>query len=156
MITREALPLSLESTLLFLQNKIVIYKSVLLVIDGLEKYEEETVKSLIYEVIKLLRERLAPASQYPSDIDGESPTALVTSTGKARNMDTGLLIDYQVQRNRNLRHTAQRAPGLQQDIKSVVVKTTGNSFLLARLHVESPAPHEASPSTRGLRSVSPK
>ena len=32
---------------------------------------------------------------------------------------------------------AQRAPGLQQDIKSAVVKTAGNTFLLARLHVES-------------------
>ncbi|KAL9020272.1 MAG: hypothetical protein Q9185_002452 [Variospora sp. 1 TL-2023] len=65
---------------------------------------------------------------------------------RANKADIELFIDYQVRRNRNLRKIVEKSPSLRDDIKQGVFKTAErmqaaanpyDSFLLARLHVES-------------------
>ena len=133
---RRSTPPPLESIVLLLQKTFDTYKDVFLVIDGLDECEEETRWDLIDQVNKFAGVRLMVTSRYLSSIEEELEN-YVRFEIKANKMDMELFIDYQVQRNRNLRRMVQRAPKLRQDIKSAVVKTAENMFLLARLHVES-------------------
>lgn len=129
-------PPPLESIVLLLQKTFQTYKDAFLVIDGLDECEEETRWDLIDQVNKFPGVRVMVTSRYLSSIEEELEN-FVRFEIKANKMDMELYIDYQVQRNRNLRRMVQRAPRLRQDIKSAVVKTAENMFLLARLHVES-------------------
>ncbi|KAE9368922.1 hypothetical protein N431DRAFT_318894, partial [Stipitochalara longipes BDJ] len=127
---------SLESIAHLLQKTLEDYKDVFLIIDGPDECEEETRRDLIEQVGKLSGIHLMVTSRYLSSIEEELEN-FVRFEIKANKMDIELFIDYQIQRNRNLRRMVQGTPRLRQDIKSAVVKTAENMFLLARLHVES-------------------
>lgn len=129
-------PPPLESILLLLQKTFDTHSETYLIIDGLDECEEETRWDLIDQVNKFPGIHLMVTSRYLSAIEDELEN-FVRFEIKANKMDMELFIDYQIQRNRNLRRMVQRAPRLKQDIKSAVVKTAENMFLLARLHVES-------------------
>ncbi|KAF2796045.1 hypothetical protein K505DRAFT_222466, partial [Melanomma pulvis-pyrius CBS 109.77] len=118
-------PPPLESIVLLLQKTFQTYKDAFLVIDGLDECEEETRWDLIDQVNKFPGVRVMVTSRYLSSIEEELEN-FVRFEIKANKMDMELYIDYQVQRNRNLRRMVQRAPRLRQDIKSAVVKTAEN------------------------------
>ena len=129
-------PPSFESIVFLLQKALRTYKEVFLIIDGLDECEEETRWDLIEQVNKFPGMHLMATSRYLSAIE-EELESFARFEIKANKMDIELFIDYQIERNRNLRRMVQRAPKLREDIKSAVVKTAENMFLLARLHVES-------------------
>ncbi|KAF2812133.1 uncharacterized protein BDZ99DRAFT_383210, partial [Mytilinidion resinicola] len=129
-------PPPLESIVVRLQKALETYKEVFLVIDGLDECEEETRWDLIEHVSKFPGVRLMVTSRYLSAIEEELEN-FVRLEIRAHKMDIELFVEYQIQRNRNLRRMVLRAPRLRQDIKSAVVNTAENMFLLARLHVES-------------------
>ena len=129
-------PLPLEATVLLLYKTLGTYEEVFLIIDGLDECEEETRWDLIEQISKFPATRLMVTSRYLGAID-EELESFARFEIRANKMDIELFIDYQIQRNRNLRRMVQRAPKLREDIKRDVVKTAENMFLLARLHVES-------------------
>ncbi|KAK0728080.1 hypothetical protein B0T26DRAFT_672672 [Lasiosphaeria miniovina] len=121
---RNAAP-PLKSIMLLLQKKLETYKETFLVIDGLDESSRQTPWYSPYGYLS-----------YLSSIE-EELESFVRIEIKANKMDIELFIDYQIQRNRNLRRMVMRNSKLTQDIKSAVVKTAESMFLLARLQVES-------------------
>ncbi|KAK0727687.1 hypothetical protein B0T26DRAFT_799627 [Lasiosphaeria miniovina] len=132
---RNAAP-SLHSITLLLQKKAETYKQTFLVIDGLDECEEETRWDLLEQVNNIPGISLMVTSRHLSSIEEEVEN-FVRIEIKASKVDIELFIEYQVQRNRNLRRMILRNPQLKEDIKLAVVKTAQSMFLLARLHVES-------------------
>ncbi|KAI9773692.1 MAG: hypothetical protein M1840_006966 [Geoglossum simile] len=109
------------------------YSKVFLIVDAIDECEAETGRDLI----ELLQGLSLKIHLMVTSYEQPSANGFQHVRVKADQEDIRLYIDQRIQGDKNLQSVVQDCPEIRNNIKKAVVEAAGDSFLLARLHMES-------------------